>query len=328
MPECFENLPPLDRELLHALRPLEADFPEGLYSAQLLGITEERHDPTSHIPLLDPETRLELIRACIVHISHNLASSPWQNSVQHTIFYDDDRVSEDADASNDGSLGEPNVINDEEFSEHDHSIEHHNAYNPEIIDNSELLEHADASNDDTVSSSDNLNNAELYGNSNGEETSDSGASHDNRTSEHAEVSSERHSKCNGKDDGAVLKGNSDSVYNTDKFSLPYDLGQLGPRYTHVSDNSEDYYSDYTQKPRSKTTRAPSKPLPAPSRVVKSSSRSYSAPSQTVDKKPQRAPSHLVSGGKLYFILAIEMILIDHRLLPRFDSSSSKEACRD
>ena len=310
MPECFKDSPPLDPELLDSLRPLEASIPDGIYSAQLLGISEERHYPASPIALIDSETRLDLIRACIVHISHNLGGSEFQNFVQYTIFYDDDRVSEDADASNSGSddcsIGNQNVINNKELFENAHSIERQNPYNPEVIGNSGLLEQAYTSHANAISGSDNLDNAEVYWYSDGEDTHDFDASQD-MASECVKMSSQRHSMCNIDKNGVVLEGNSNYVYNTGKSSLQYNPEQTGLKATHVYNNYEEDHSNYTEKTYSRaikarptTTRAPSEPLQAPSKAVESSSQSNPGPARKLDENPQKASPHLISGGILYF----------------------------
>lgn len=310
VPECFKDSPPLDRELLDSLCPLEASIPEGIYSAQLLGISEERHDPASPIALIDSETRLDLIRACIAHISHNLGGSEFQNFVQYTIFYDDDRVSEDADASNDGSddgsIGNQNAINNKEPFENAHSIERQNAYNPEVISNSGLLEQAYPSDANAISGSDNPDNAELYWYSDREDTHSLDASQD-MASKCTEMSSQRHSMCNINENGAVLEGNFNYIYNTEKSSLQYNPEQTGLKATHICNNYEEDHSDYTEKPLSRaikarptTTRAPSEPLRAPSKAVKSSSQSNPGLARKLDENSQKASPHLISGGRLYF----------------------------
>jgi hypothetical protein len=343
VPECFKYSPSLDPEILDAIRPFEADFPEGIYSAQHLGISEERHHLTNPIALLDSETRLELIRACVVHISHNFTGLQQQNFVQHVTFYDDDQVSEDANASNagfcNGSIANPNV--DYELFERAHSLDRCNSFRPEIIDNNEVFEQAEASNDDVVSYSDNLDNSELYSHSDGEENSDSSTSHNSLTSEYAESSDKGPSEYNASDDGAVEGSGTqtDSINNTKKRPPHHDLEQHNREHAHASNNSKEDHSDYAEKPRSKAARINSKtdktrPKPTrtsstpdvePSRAINSSFRSYSPPTQTPSEIHPRDMSHLASGGKSHSAPCHGRDFNDYRLLPRFDSCSGEAA---
>lgn len=97
--------------------------------------------------------------------------------------------------------------------------------------------------------------------------------------------------CNINENGAVLEGNFNYIYNTEKSSLQYNNEQPGLKATHIGKN----YSDYTEKPPSRGIKARTTTTRAPSKAVKSSSQSNPGPVQKLDENLGKASPHLIIG---------------------------------
>jgi hypothetical protein len=350
MPRLLQNMPPPDDEVLDAIRELEDQFPEGLYSAEILGITEEPEDPDNPIPSISAEERLQQIRAAVEYISHNLTGSLWPYVLQYAAFSGGNQGN--SYVSNDGTISNPIVVDDECLLEHTYADEDDASFNPENAHGVELSEQAYASNDGAVVASndiDDIEHSELF---DIDPASNPGALDDSFTSAYGEESGDEKSvKYEDNDDGAIGVRSTQSSYGyyAENVSLPHDPEPVDDEEAELSAESDDDGSDYSEhrpskktiksrknivkppkksvKPVEKAVKSPSTAVKSPPMDVRSSSMPSDAPSkasQVSNENTQSLSSHLALGGRLNFSTIVEIILMDYRLFLRLHPPSGEE----
>lgn len=249
-PVGMPELPPLNRGIGFALDQLAKEDPEGIYSAEFLGISQEsinkmlaRLDPAT---LVDPETRLEQIKVAVEIISQNQScdylAHPEEKNDSDKDNGDYEKVSEHGDiAPADGSFYNPVIIDDDDdvFSDVDLFNDDASVI-PEHSGGNGRLHPINPSNIKALPKSGGLDDIEIQARVHLHASSNS--RFDDRVPEHVEMQdNEEPLECNGGENDICEVYETQSQYEDDAegFVLPSVSDQITSEHTQAELEDDD-----------------------------------------------------------------------------------------
>lgn len=302
--------PPLSQEILDHARECAREYPEGMFSAGAMGVTDEdiaRLDPAR---LVSEETRRQALREAFDFVSSGLTYEEFIYERNLASYYSDHEVSEHGDVPDGDSASNPIVIDDDELLNDAYAADDGEVSLAAELDGGDRATHqSNASDDGNFYDFDDGDDVERFEHVSVDASSDSDSSDDSLISEYDQIpDDEAASESGASDDDAleVYETQSDHGDDAEDFSPPHAPEQTVSNDAEMSADSEEYDSDYAQSRPSRVAKARSKSkaiktAPRTDRVTSKPSNAQSKKTQAPKKKAHRLSSQLSGGGKLQFV---------------------------